>query len=194
MLKGIFPVIPTFFTSEDGLDFDALKNTIQFVLEAGAHGVVFPGVASEYSFLTSEERDALISFVTEQVNNRVPIVGGASAAKPEEAIAAGQRAHEHGIDHLMIMAPRQRGTDIEAQLDFFTTIAASLPESQFILQNAPNPIGAGLNAEAIISLATQLPSITYVKEETLPSGAAISALRRADIPHLKGIFGGGDPS
>ena len=28
-------------------------------------------------------------------------------------------------------------------------------------------------------------------EETLPSGPAITALQKADVPHLKGVFGGG---
>ena len=46
-------------------------------------------------------------------------------------------------------------------------------------------------AKAIIEIAASVPAITYIKEETLPSGPAITALRAAAIPNVRGVFGGG---
>lgn len=60
MLQGIFPVIPTLFTDDNALDLEAQRQVVQFALKAGSHGVVFPGVASEYDFLTPEERGTQI--------------------------------------------------------------------------------------------------------------------------------------
>ncbi len=191
MLKGIFPVIPTLFTDDNVVDPDSLRRVVRFALSAGAHGVVFPGVASEYNFLSSEERGDLMAVVFDEVGGRVPIIGGASAATSEEVVVAGQQARQHGIDHLMIMAPSGLGQDLDAHREFFVRITAELTDVQIILQNAPTPIGAGLNADAIAALAAANPAITYTKEETLPSGPAITALRAAEIPHLKGVFGGG---
>lgn len=191
MLQGIFPVVPTLFADDDSIDADAMRDVIQFALDAGAHGVVFPGVASEYNFLSPEERSELMAMVFDEVGGRVPIIGGASAATSEEVIVAGHQAKRHGIDHLMIMAPAGLGQDLESHREFFARITAELTDVQIILQNAPSPIGAGLKANAIASLAVANPAITYTKEETLPSGPAITALRAAEIPHLKGVFGGG---
>ncbi|MDF1858685.1 MAG: dihydrodipicolinate synthase family protein [Verrucomicrobiales bacterium] len=191
MLQGIFPVIPTLFTDQDDPDFDAQRAVVRFALEAGAHGVVFPGVASEYNFLTPDERGALIALVAKEVDGRVPIVGGASAATAEEVIVAGQQAEANGIHHLMIMAPAGLGDDLEAHQRFFSEISTALPDAEIILQNAPSPIGAGLNANAMAELATGNESLTYIKEETLPSGPAITSLLATDSPHLKAIFGGG---
>ncbi len=191
MLEGIFPVIPTLFTDDDQLDHEAQKAVIQFALNSGAHGVVFPGVASEYNFLSSDERGELIALVAAEVDGRVPIVGGASAPTPAEVITAGHQAAEVGIHHLMIMAPNGLSQDLAAHRAFFAEISEALPEAKIILQNAPTPIGAGLDAQAIADLAAGNESITYVKEETLPSGPAITALQDADIPHLEAVFGGG---
>lgn len=191
MLKGIFPVIPTLFTDSNALDLNAQRQVIRFALDAGAHGVVFPGVASEYNFLTPEERGELIALVADEVDGRVPIVGGASAPTPDEVIVAGRQAAASGINHLMIMAPGGLGKDLAAHQSFFEKISSELPNAEFILQNAPSPVGAGLDADAITSLAAGNTAITYVKEETLPSGPAITTLEGADIPHLKAVFGGG---
>ena len=191
MIKGILPVIPTLFTDDDTVDPGALRSVVRFALDAGAHGVVFPGVASEYNFLSDEERGGLMSVVFDEVGGRVPIIGGASASTSEEAIVAGQHAKDHGINHLMIMAPSELGRDVDAHREFFARITAELTDVEVILQNAPSPIGAGLNAAAIASRVEANPAITYTKEETLPSGPVITALRAKEILQLKGVLGGG---
>ena len=191
MIKGILPVIPTLFTDDDTVDPGALRSVVRFALDAGAHGVVFPGVASEYNFLSAEERGGLMSVVFDEVGGRVPIIGGASASTSEEAIVAGQHAKDHGINHLMIMTPSELAQDVDAHREFFARITAELTDVEVILQNAPSPIGAGLNADAIASLVEANPAITYTKEETLPSGPVITVLRAKEIPQLKGVLGGG---
>ena len=190
-LQGIFPVIPTLFRDDNSLDLESQRKVVQFALKAGAHGVVFPGVASEYNFLTPDERGQLMKLVSEEVGGQIPIVGGASAPTAEEVVVAGSQAAENGIHVLMIMAPSGLQKDLEAHGRFFAQIREGLPNAEIILQNAPSPIGAGLDAKAIIEIATNNESISYVKEETLPSGPAISALQNANVPHLKGVFGGG---
>ena len=191
MLSGIFPVLPTLFTNANEIALEAQRRVIRFALNAGAQGVVFPGVASEYSHLTLPEREQLMALVAEEVGGKVPLVGGASAASAPDVIAAGSVAMKHGIRHLMIMAPQGLGSDVAAHRAFFEQVANGLAGAEIILQNAPVPTGAGLSAQAIIEIASQIPAIAYVKEETLPSGPAITASREAGIAHLKGVFGGG---
>jgi len=191
VLQGIFPVIPTLFTARNELDLGAQRRVLRFALDAGAHGLVFPGVASEYSHLSLPEREQLLALVATEAAGRVPLVGGASAPTAAAVIAAGAIALRHGIRHLMIMAPVGLGSDLTAHRTFFQQVAAGLPGAEIILQNAPAPTGAGLDAKAIIEIAASIPTITYVKEETLPSGPAITAMRAANIPSVRGVFGGG---
>jgi 4-hydroxy-tetrahydrodipicolinate synthase len=47
VLQGILPVIPTLLSDRNEIDLPAQRRVIRFALEAGAHGLVFPGVASE---------------------------------------------------------------------------------------------------------------------------------------------------
>ncbi len=185
-------MIPTLFDQENQIDLTAQRKVTRYALDAGANGVVFPGVASEYNFLSLEERAELIKLVASEVNGKVPIIGGASAPDPEESIAAGKQAMDCGIRLLMIMAPAGLGSDLEKHRQFFQRITSALgKEVEIMLQNAPSPIGAGLTAKAIMELVDSNSQITYIKEETLPSGPAISTLREAESGHLKAVFGGG---
>ena len=191
MLQGIFPVIPTLFTARNELDLAAQRRVLCFALDAGAQGIVFPGVASEYSHLSLPEREQLLALVAEEVGGKVPLVGGASAPTAAEVVTAGTIAMKHGIRHLMIMAPVGLGANVVAHRTFFQQVAAGLPGAEIILQNAPTPTGAGLGPKAIIEIAASVPAITYIKEETLPSGPAITAMRAANLPSVRGVFGGG---
>lgn len=191
MLQGIFPVIPTMFTDEGELDREAQRSVVRFALAAGAGGVVFPGVASEYNFLTAQERGELIKLVVDEVDGKMPVVGGASAQVSTEVISLGQEAMRNGIVQLMIMAPACLGDDVVEHRKFFCEVAEGVPGCEIILQNAPSPIGAGLDAESIVEILRDNPAIKYVKEETLPSGPRITALLEHSIPHMVGVFGGG---
>ena len=77
-LRGIFPVLPTPFKPDGEVDGTEIISVVDFAVACGAHGVVFPGVASEFDFLTTEERQTTLRLVAEAVSRRVPLIVGAS--------------------------------------------------------------------------------------------------------------------
>ena len=191
MFNGIFPVLPTLFDDKNGLDLKAQEKAIRFALASNAHGLVFPGVASESSYLSQEEREKLIRQLVGEVDSRIPIIGGASANEASLAIDLGTSIQRHGIQTVMIMAPAILGSRVDAHLAFFQEISNALPGMEIMLQNAPNPVGAGLTAKALLEIVKKVPAIKYVKEETLPSGPSVSHLQAHAPPSLLGVFGGG---
>lgn len=190
-LAGIFPVLPTPFDESGAVDAGAMADLVRFAVEAGVSGVVFPGFASEVEHLTSEERETLLREVVTAVSGNVLIIAGASAEKVEEVVAHGLVAQELDIEFLMIQPPKSIGSDAASVTKFLTEIAAQLPGMQIILQNAPAPRGSDLSPETIIKVASAVPQVTYVKEETLPAGPAITAILEAGPKTLVGVIGGG---
>ena len=71
-LRGVLPVIPTLFTNENTIDLAAQKEVVGFALKHGASAVVCPAVASEYNFLSLEERKTLVSLVVEHTPAYTP--------------------------------------------------------------------------------------------------------------------------
>lgn len=191
MLQGMLPVLPTPFTEAGAVDPEAMAGIVDFALASGVDGVVFPGFASEVDELAATERTTLLKVVVAGVGKRVPIVAGASAPTAAEAISHCREALANGIRHVMIQAPKSIGTTTEAVSAFYGEIAAAVAGIEIVLQNAPAPRGSDLRPEAILQIVRDNPAITYVKEETLPSGLAISAIAAGKPAHLKGVIGGG---
>ena len=191
MLQGILPVLPTPFTGSGAVDPDAMGRITDFALRCGANGVVFPGFASEVDDLSAEERSALLRVVVRHVAGVCPIVGGASAGSADEAIRHASEALSLGITTVMIQAPKSIGISTEAVAAFYGAIAQALPSLEIVLQNAPAPRGSDLKPKTILDIVRGNPAIAYVKEETLPSGGAITAILKDRPRHLKGVLGGG---
>lgn len=191
MLQGMLPVLPTPFTEAGTVDPEAMAGIVDFALASGVDGVVFPGFASEVDELSAAERATLLKVVVARVGGHVPIVAGASAPTALEAISHCREALANGIRHVMIQAPKSVGTTTEAVSAFYGEIAAAVPGIEIVLQNAPAPRGSDLKPEAILAIVRANPAVTYVKEETLPSGLAISAIAAGQPAHLKGVIGGG---
>lgn len=190
-LKGILPVLPTPFLADGGIDEAGMKRLVVFALDKGVDGVVFPGFASEVEALNAAERATLLKIVVDAVAGRVPVVAGASAADWREVVEHGRTASALGIRHLMVQPPKSVGTDAAALIEFLGRIVEALPEVEIILQNAPAPRGSDLSPQAIVEIVRALPQVTYVKEETLPAGPAISHIIAHAPSTLKGVIGGG---
>jgi len=190
-LKGILPVLPTPFLADGGIDEAGMERLVIFALEKGVDGVVFPGFASEVETLDAAERASLLKIVVDAVAGRVPVVAGASAADWRDVVEHGRAASDLGVRHLMVQPPKSVGTDAPALIEFLGKVVEALPDIEIILQNAPAPRGSDLSPEAIVEIVRSLPQVTYVKEETLPAGPAISHIIAHAPSTLKGIIGGG---
>ena len=190
-LQGILPVLPTPFTRTGTVDASAMTRIVDFALDAGVSGVIYPGFASEVSELTDAERFELLKVVVSRADGRTRVVAGASGSSAAETIRHGRRATSLGISLMMVQPPCGLGRDLESLEGFFSEVTDALPEVRFVLQNAPAPRGSDLSPETICELAARFPQVAYVKEETLPAGPAISYVLAHRPTSLRGIFGGG---
>ncbi|MEV8468265.1 dihydrodipicolinate synthase family protein [Fluviibacterium sp. DFM31] len=188
-LSGTFPVLCTPFNADGSVNTDDFLRLVEFVIDCGADGCVFPGVASEVDTLTGDERAELTGLLGRALNGRIPFICGASAATPAEVVAFARAGHAAGASAAMVMAPGALGRDLAAQKAFFAEVCAQTP-IPILLQNAPVPIGAGLAPEDTAALAASQQAIRYVKEETMPCGQNLTRILAAAGDSIEGVFGG----
>lgn len=188
-LAGTFPVLPTPFRDDGSIDDADFLSVIDFVLESGVDGVVYPGVASEVDTLTAEERDRQVDILAQRIGGRVPIVIGASDPDPEVAARHLAKAASIGAAAAMVIAPLHLGNDVAAQIAYFKAVAANAGVP-IMLQNQPKPVGAGLTPEEVAEVANAVPAIEYIKEETFPCGQHLTRIQAAVDSSIKAIFGG----
>ena len=187
-LAGILPVVQTALTDDGDFDLPSMERQIEFCIRAGADGLVFPVLGSEFMFLSDNERRDLVAFIVKHGAGRIPIIAG--VAGPSAAIAVEQAAHAGhvGADAVIAMPPYVAVASPEQIFAYFKRIAeaARIP---VIIQHAPQ--GPGMTIAFLKRLLAEVAHINYIKEEMDPSAHHISELVAARIPGCWGIFGGG---
>ena len=187
-LSGIFPVLPTPFDAGGAPDETSLRKLVRYVVASGADGATYPGVASEVSELSVEERLRLVAVVQDELAGRLPLIVGISSASAETSALLGLDAQARGVAAFMVAAPADR-KDTAAQVAFFTELAGRVA-APIMLQNVPPPAGAGLTPQTLLPILEAVPAIAYVKEETLPSGQRLTQIRERAPASLLAVFGG----
>jgi 4-hydroxy-tetrahydrodipicolinate synthase len=189
MLTGVFPVLPTPFTPQGAVDEPAFLRLVDFALACGVDGLVFPGMASEVETLSPDERGALVAALGRRLAGRVPFIVGASDADPERAAARAEEGRAAGAVAAMVMAPNPLGRDVERQGAFYAAVARGtrLP---LMLQNAPAPMGAGLDPGEVAAVARAVEAVRFVKEETLPCGQHVTRILAEAGGALEAVYGG----
>lgn len=190
-LRGIFPIVATPFTEAGALDEDALRRVVAFCLDCGVHGLVWPAVASEFYCLSDAERRRGVRLMLDAVDGRVPVVVGVSASHWQLAAELAEDAVSAGASALMAVPPYVVKDTLPGVRRYYEAICRAARGRGVILQNAPPPLGQAFSPSVVTSLVRGVPGITYVKEENLPSGHAVSVILADAPPGLEGVFGGG---
>jgi len=188
-LTGVFPVLPTPFDAQGRPDAASLRRLVDYLIRCGVDGMTYPGVASEVGQLAPDERQSLLDAVLSEVAGRVPVIAGVSSSDTATTVRLAAQASARGAAALMVAVPPDRKGAAE-QIAYFSDVAQAAEGVALMLQNVPPPVGAGLDPEVVLEVLAAVPSIRYVKEETLPSGQRLSVLRDKAPPNLLGVFGG----
>lgn len=186
-ITGTFPVLPTIFDDTGAIDEDGCRAVADWAIACGVDGIVFPGLASEYDHLTIDERLHVVALFGEITRGRAAFVCGCGGQSDAESSAMMAAAGKAGAAAAMVVTPRRYDGDVDGLVGFYRDLA-TVTDVPIMLQNAPAPMGLGLSPAAVLEVARVVPGIRYVKEENMPCGQRITALRDAEL--LDGVFGG----
>ncbi|MEO7236837.1 MAG: dihydrodipicolinate synthase family protein [Lapillicoccus sp.] len=189
-LHGVIPIPVTTFDEQGALDAAGLASQVDFSVAHGAHGILYPGVVSEFYTLTDEERHTAVETVVRAVGGRLPVVVGVTGASTAAAVAFTRHAVGLGVDGVMTMVPFVQhffAPSTEYALRHVTAIAeaAGVP---LILQNAR--VGFPLGLSALGDVVNAVPGVRYVKQESNPPTQDISGVVRVLGERIDGVFGG----
>tara|TARA_B110000438_G_scaffold190477_1_gene182122 strand:- start:593 stop:1495 length:903 start_codon:yes stop_codon:yes gene_type:complete len=144
--EGIYTPVITPFHNDGSIDEEGFAKVIEFLIDAGTHGIVVAGTTGEYYAQTTEERTHLMQLAHQVINARVPMMVGVGAIRTEDAIELAQTARQTGADALLVNSPPYvLPTESEnAAHALAIDKAAGLP---IMLYNYPGRTGVGMGED-----------------------------------------------
>jgi hypothetical protein len=161
--RGIFTIPSTPFRENGEIDVPGFQRIVDFCVECGAHGLVFPVNASEWIHLSDEERLVLSQALVERNRGRIPVTIGVSAASEEQAARFAEHARAISADAVIAMPPHIRRHPLSETVifDYYRAIsrAARLP---VFIQNWYGPIGTEMSAQFLLRLCREIDYVQYM--------------------------------
>ena len=161
IFKGAGTAIVTPFT-QTGIDFDKLKELIEFQISGGIDMIVICGTTGEASTMDDEEHKSAIKFAVEAVRGRVPVIAGTGSNDTRHAIELIKYAEEVGADASLNVTPYYNKTTQKGLVAHFGAIAKSV-KIPLVLYNVPGRTGMNINPETYKELS-KIENIVGVKE------------------------------
>ena len=162
----VAPLTP--FTDDLKVDESLLRRQIDYVIEdCGATMVVAAGVETqEYTYLSFEQRKALVRRTIGFVDQRVPIMVGITHPSFRTAVELAHFAEELGAAAVQLLAPLRPFAGPPTQADLVAYFEAVARETRLPIALYLNPgPGADVSIPDTIALA-KLPSVQLIKESS----------------------------
>ena len=162
--EGIYTPVVTPYHDDFSLNEDALKQTIEFLIESGVHGLIIAGTTGEYYAQSMDELLEMMDRASALIAGRVPMIIGTGAIRTEDSIIYALAAKKAGADALLVATPPYAyPTAREIALHALAIDkAVNLP---VMLYNYPGRMSVNMDEETLDRLGRS-PNFCAIKESS----------------------------
>lgn len=160
--SGVWTALVTPMT-EQGVDYDALKNLVEAQVRGGVKGLVAVGTTGESPTLDPVEHIAVIKKVIEYAAGRIPVIAGTGSNCTREAVHLTREADEAGADGFLVVAPYYNKPSQEGVFLHMSEVAKCTSKPIF-LYSIPGRCGIGISNDTAVRLYKKYPNICVMKE------------------------------
>ncbi|KGK42712.1 dihydrodipicolinate synthase [Nitrincola sp. A-D6] len=164
MIRGSIVALVTPMALNGDIDWEALKQLIEFHIQKGTASIVAVGTTGESATLSCKEHAEAIGFIVDQVAGRIPVIAGTGANSTREAIELTREAKAVGADASLLVTPYYNKPTQEGLYQHYCAIADAVDIPQ-ILYNVPGRTACDMLPETVLRLAT-VTNIIGIKEAT----------------------------
>lgn len=178
--EGIYTPVVTPHHPDHSVNWDALADVIDYLIDAGVHGLISGGSTGENYAQTTAERIEIAQFTKERIGTRAQFIVGTGAMLTQESITLATAAKDLDADAILLASPPYSvPTDRENALNALAIDkAANLP---VMLYNYPHRTGT-LMGEEFLDRVGRSRNFIGIKESSGDINRVHMMAR--DYPHI----------
>lgn len=162
LFQGSGVALVTPFNEDLSINFDKLKELVEFHVENGTDALIVAGTTGEASTLPDSEHIELVSKTVEYAKGRIPVIGGSGSNDTKHGIHLSKELEKVGVDGLLVVTPYYNRSNNSGYIKHYEAVANSV-NIPIILYNVPGRTGVKLPVEVIKTLS-QHKNIVGIKE------------------------------
>lgn len=163
MFEGTGVALVTPFTNDNAVDYTALGNIIDNVIESGVQFLVALGTTAETPTLTKAEKKQILHFVLDYNDGRVPVVVGIGENNTQALLDTLEEYPMDRVQGILSVVPYYNKPSQEGIYQHFKTLALAT-DLPIILYNVPGRTVTNMLPATAIRLANDFKNIVAIKE------------------------------
>jgi 4-hydroxy-tetrahydrodipicolinate synthase len=165
--SGCYTALITPMTSNRQVDYDGLRQLVDFQIKGGVKGILAVGTTGESPTLDWNEHNHVIREVYEYSTEKCLTIAGTGSNSTQEAMEATLHAQHLGVKSVLLVDPYYNGpSSMEIRREYIEPIARQFPKVQVIPYIIPARTGTQLYPQDLAFLHKQYPNVGCVKEAT----------------------------
>jgi 4-hydroxy-tetrahydrodipicolinate synthase len=163
-MHGVVAAMVTPMNMNGQIDFGALGEYIDFLIEGKVNALYPLGTTGEMLHLTLQERKDCAEAVVKRANGRITVFIHTGAARMEDVIDLSKHASVIGADGIGVVTPFFMSLTAREMQTFYMTLASSV-QSDFpvYLYNIPQCAANDISPDIAASIAARCPNIVGIK-------------------------------
>ena len=174
--QGVFPIAPTPFHGDGGIDWPSLERLLGHYRAIGSDGVTVLGIMGEAPKLEADEALEIVKLCT-RIMAGLPVIVGVSAPGFAAMRKLAQDSMQAGAAGVMIAPPMSLRSDDQIVGYYAQAVAAMGTDIPFVIQDYPLVTSVIMTAGVIRRIVNDNSSCVMLKAEDWPGLEKISALR-----------------
>ena len=179
IFKGAGVAIITPMNEDETVNYDKLKELIDYQIDNGTDCIVICGTTGESATLSEEEHIETIRAAVSFANKRIPVVAGAGSNSTKTAIYLSQEAQKAGADGLLLVTPYYNKTTQKGLIEHYTAVAASV-DLPIILYSVKSRTGVNIEPDTAVTLAKTCDNIVGIKEASGDISPIATLMQKAE--------------
>jgi 4-hydroxy-tetrahydrodipicolinate synthase len=153
VLGEVLTAIVTPFKADGSVNVDKFRELATYLVDNGSDGIVVAGTTGESPTLSDDEKLELFAAALDAVGDRATVVAGTGTYDTRHSMRMTERAHELGVDAMLVVTPYYSKPPQRAIVRHFEEIAAQT-DKPVVVYNIPSRVVINIEPETIEQLAT----------------------------------------
>lgn len=162
-ITGTGVALVTPFRKDGGVDFKGLGKLVENMVDNKVNFLVPLGTTGETATLNKGEKTAVLDYIIEVNDKRLPILYGLGGNNTQEILNIIKETDFSGIDAVLSVSPYYNKPSQRGIYQHYKMIAGACPVP-LMLYNVPGRTGSNITAETTLALANEVDNIFGIKE------------------------------
>jgi len=164
-IEGIVVPVVTPFRQDESINEDALRQIVNYLIDAGVHGLFPSGSQGELWALSTDEKKRVMDVVIDEASGRVFVMPSTGAVTTRESIELTRHAERAGADAVSVITPYFIRPSADELRRHFLAIARSV-SIPVLAYNNPDRTSVPITPAVTAAVAREASNFAGIKDSS----------------------------